>query len=35
VEAVLVAREDSKLSITVQYLERRSQQRQIAHFRDL
>ena len=35
VEAVVVEQEDAVLNITVQYLERRTQERQLAHFRNL
>jgi hypothetical protein len=34
VEAVAVAREEAVLSITVQFLERRTQERQLVHFRN-
>jgi uncharacterized protein len=35
VEAVAVDREDASLQITVQFVERRTQERQLAHFRSL
>lgn len=35
VEAVAVEREDSSLHITVQFVERRTQERHLAHFRSL